>query len=96
MPALLDSPLLDIELTLDDILGDKYTVIVYNDDVTPVSVVIQVTIAAFSISQEEAFEFVLKVHNEGKAAYGIFPKEEASQKASMYKARSIKASIDRV
>ena len=58
-----------------------YDVILLNDDFTPMDFVVYVLKEIFNHTDQQANEFMLKVHNEGKASCGIFTKDLAETKS---------------
>jgi len=58
----------------------NYYVIMHNDDYTPMDFVIDVLQRFFSLDTEQATRIMLKVHNEGRGACGIFPRDIAATK----------------
>lgn len=58
-----------------------YTVVIVNDDFTPMDFVVKVIVSVFYLSLEEATHLMLKVHKEGKAGIGSFTFEIAEHKA---------------
>jgi ATP-dependent Clp protease adaptor protein ClpS len=59
---------------------NRYKVIVYNDDVTPMDFVIVMFYTIFKHSVDSATELTLKIHNQGSALAGIYSHEIAEQK----------------
>ena len=57
-----------------------YKVVLLNDDYTPMDFVIDVLQRFFSLDTEQATRIMLKVHNEGRGACGIFPRDIAATK----------------
>ena len=57
-----------------------YKVLLLNDDYTPMDFVIDVLQRFFSLDTEQATRIMLKVHNEGRGACGIFPRDIAATK----------------
>ena len=57
-----------------------YTVLLLNDDYTPMEFVIAVLQQFFSLDQERATRVMLQVHTEGKGVCGVFPKDIAATK----------------
>ncbi len=49
-----------------------YTVVLHNDDYTPMDFVIDVLTRFFNMQYEKASEIMLQVHYEGKAVCGVF------------------------
>ena len=58
-----------------------YKVILMNDDYTPMEFVIHILENFFSLEREKATQIMLKVHTEGSAVVGIFPKDIAETKS---------------
>lgn len=59
----------------------RYSVILLNDDYTPMEFVVEVLCKFFSMNLETATGVMLKVHTEGKGVCGVFSKEIAETKA---------------
>jgi ATP-dependent Clp protease adaptor protein ClpS len=59
----------------------KWTVVLHNDDYTPINFVISVLVEIFHLSIEEAEVITMRVHNEGRSPVGNFSKEIAQTKA---------------
>jgi len=59
-----------------------YKVLLYNDDFTTMEFVIEVLQKFFHIERERAVQIMLKVHKDGLAICGIYPKDIAETKAS--------------
>ncbi len=59
-----------------------YKVLLLNDDYTTMEFVIEVLQGIFSMSQEQATHVMLKVHNEGSAVCGLYPRDIAETKVS--------------
>ena len=57
-----------------------YKVILLNDDYTTMEFVIEVLKTFFSMSPERATQVMLKIHNEGSAVCGVYPKDIAETK----------------
>jgi ATP-dependent Clp protease adaptor protein ClpS len=57
-----------------------YKVLLLNDDYTPMDFVITVLQRFFSLDTEQATQIMLKVHNEGRGACGVFPRDIAATK----------------
>ena len=57
-----------------------WTVILVNDDFTPMLFVVQVLVAIFNQSVADANRIMLAVHNQGKANVGSYTYEVASHK----------------
>ena len=59
---------------------NRYKVIVYNDDVTPMDFVIVMVCIIFKHSVDSATELTLKIHHQGSALAGVYSHEIAEQK----------------
>lgn len=57
-----------------------YSVIMHNDDYTPMDFVVGILVKIFHKTNKEAQEIMLKVHQEGKAICGIYTFEIAESK----------------
>lgn len=57
-----------------------YKVKLLNDDYTTMDFVVEVLQIFFSMRTEQAIQVMLKVHNEGSAVCGIYPKDIAETK----------------
>ncbi len=57
-----------------------YKVVLLNDDYTPMDFVINVLQRFFSLDTEQATRIMLKVHNEGRAACGVYTRDIAATK----------------
>ena len=57
-----------------------YRVILLNDDYTTMEFVVEVLETIFSMSRERATQVMLKVHQEGSAVCGVYPKDIAETK----------------
>ena len=57
-----------------------YNVLLLNDDFTPMEFVVVVLQRFFSKDREQATRIMLKVHSEGQAVCGIYPKDVAETK----------------
>ena len=60
---------------------ERYNVIMFNDDFTPMDFVVYVLKEIFNHTDQQANEIMLKVHNEGEASCGIFTKDLAETKS---------------
>jgi ATP-dependent Clp protease adaptor protein ClpS len=58
-----------------------YKVILLNDDYTPMEFVVHILERFFSMEREKATQIMLKVHTEGSAVVGIFPRDIAETKS---------------
>jgi ATP-dependent Clp protease adaptor protein ClpS len=59
-----------------------YTVVMLNDDFTPMEFVVHVLESFFSMDREKAVRVMLQVHTQGKSVCGIFTREIAETKVS--------------
>lgn len=57
-----------------------YTVLLLNDDFTPMDFVILVLQKFFLMSREQATQIMLKVHIEGRGICGVYPRDVAATK----------------
>lgn len=57
-----------------------YKVLLLNDDFTPMEFVVQVLQQIFHMDRERATQTMLKVHTEGRAVCGIYPRDIAETK----------------
>jgi ATP-dependent Clp protease adaptor protein ClpS len=57
-----------------------YTVVLLNDDFTPMDFVVLVLQKFFSMDRERAMQIMLKVHMEGRGVCGIYPRDIAATK----------------
>jgi ATP-dependent Clp protease adaptor protein ClpS len=61
---------------------NRYRVIIFNDDTTPMEFVIQILIEIFNKDIESATELTMEVHTKGKATAGIYTAEIAHEKVA--------------
>lgn len=59
-----------------------YKVVLLNDDYTTMDFVIEVLQTIFNMSRERATQVMLKVHEEGSAVCGVYPKDIAETKVA--------------
>ncbi|MBI1174582.1 MAG: ATP-dependent Clp protease adapter ClpS [Sideroxydans sp.] len=59
-----------------------YKVVLLNDDYTTMEFVIEVLQTIFNMSRERATQIMLKVHQEGSAVCGVYPKDIAVSKVA--------------
>ena len=59
-----------------------YTVLLLNDDFTPMEFVIDILQKFFRLSQEDATRVMLTIHNQGVGLCGVFTLEGAETKAA--------------
>ncbi|MDR1662514.1 MAG: ATP-dependent Clp protease adapter ClpS [Azoarcus sp.] len=57
-----------------------YTVLLLNDDFTPMDFVVHVLQRFFSMNREQATQTMLKVHMEGRGICGTYPRDIAATK----------------
>jgi ATP-dependent Clp protease adaptor protein ClpS len=57
-----------------------YTVVLLNDDFTPMEFVVLVLQKFFSMNREQATQTMLKVHMEGRGVCGVYPRDVAATK----------------
>ncbi|MDR0379983.1 MAG: ATP-dependent Clp protease adapter ClpS [Candidatus Accumulibacter sp.] len=57
-----------------------YTVLLLNDDFTPMDFVVHVLQRFFSMNRERATQTMLKVHMEGRGICGTYPRDIAATK----------------
>jgi ATP-dependent Clp protease adaptor protein ClpS len=68
-----------------------YKVLLLNDDYTPMEFVVAIIQEYFNKDRESATQIMLKVHRDGKATCGIFPKDIASTKVELVLTHARKA-----
>lgn len=59
---------------------ELYKVILFNDDYTTMDFVVEVLQVFFAMNRERATQVMLKVHQEGSAVCGIYPRDIAETK----------------
>lgn len=59
----------------------KYKVVMYNDDFTPMDVVVEILMEVFHKSYDEAVAVMLTVHKGNKAVVGLYSYDIAKTKA---------------
>jgi ATP-dependent Clp protease adaptor protein ClpS len=60
----------------------KWSVLILNDDATPMDFVVDVIEQVFDIDLEDSRRLMLRVHNEGSVACGVYSQEIAKAKAA--------------
>jgi|TARA_B100001093_G_C26726631_1_gene970262 ATP-dependent Clp protease adaptor protein ClpS len=60
----------------------NYTVIILNDEVTPMDFVIEIMVKIFKHTLETAKDLTIKIHKEGSAVVGLYTYELAEQKGT--------------
>ena len=63
-----------------------YTVLLLNDDYTPMDFVVLVLQRYFSMDRERATQIMLKVHMEGRGICGVYPRDIAATKVEQVSA----------
>jgi len=66
-----------------------YKVILLNDDYSTMVFVVEVLQTFFSMGRERAMQVMLKVHTEGAAVCGVYPKDTAETKVAQVTAFAI-------
>ena len=59
-----------------------YTVLLLNDDFTPMEFVVFVLQKFFSMNREQATQIMLKVHVEGRGICGVYPRDVAATRVA--------------
>lgn len=59
-----------------------YTVLLLNDDYTPMDFVIEVLMSFFSMDEEKATQVMLHVHTRGRGVCGVYTREVAESKVA--------------
>ena len=59
-----------------------YSVLLFNDDYTPMEFVVEVLQRFFNKNREQATQIMLQVHTKGSSVCGIYPLEIAETKVS--------------
>jgi len=60
-----------------------YKVIMLNDDYTPMEFVVEILVKFFSLNEDKAVKTMLKIHHEGRAICGIYPRDIAQTKVDI-------------
>jgi len=60
-----------------------YTVLLLNDDYTPMEFVVHVLEQFFNFSREKSVQVMLQVHNDGQGVCGTFTRDVAETKVTM-------------
>ena len=63
-----------------------FKVLLFNDDYTTMDFVVEVLQAFFSMNRERATQVMLKVHQEGSAICGVYPRDIAETKVTQVSA----------
>ncbi len=61
----------------------KYRVLLINDDYTPMGFVVDVLMRFFYLSEVQANEIMLRVHQQGRGLCGIYPRDIAETKVAL-------------
>ena len=61
---------------------DHYSVLLLNDDKTPMEFVVDILQDVFGMNRDDAINLMFSVHTEGRAECGQFAYEEANRKAA--------------
>lgn len=75
------SGVLEIERSVEILPPPLYQVWLLNDDFTPMEFVIEILREFFYKKEDEAEQIMLKVHHEGRAVCGQYPRDVAETKA---------------
>lgn len=59
----------------------NYAVVIYNNDSTPMELVVEILCNIFNHSTKLAYDLTMKIHTDGLATAGIYTYEIAEQKA---------------
>jgi ATP-dependent Clp protease adaptor protein ClpS len=59
-----------------------YKVMLLNDDYSTMVFVVEVLQTFFAMGREQAMQIMLKVHNDGSAVCGVYPKDTAETKVA--------------
>lgn len=86
----------DTAAEIDAIFGDKYKVIVHNDDVTTFATVITALVQLFDHTVEEAEELAHQVDSTGRAVVAVLSKDEAAAGVTGLHSFKIQASMEEV
>jgi ATP-dependent Clp protease adaptor protein ClpS len=59
-----------------------YKVMLLNDDYSTMNFVVEVLQTFFAMGREQAMQVMLKIHNEGSAVCGVYPRDTAETKVA--------------
>ena len=60
----------------------RFSVLLLNDDYTPMDFVVEVLMTFFGMNEEKATQVMLLVHTQGKAVCGVYTRDIAETKAA--------------
>ena len=66
-----------------------YKVMLLNDDYSTMDFVVEVLQIFFAMGRERALQVMLKVHNEGSAVCGVYPRDTAETKVAQVTAFAV-------
>ena len=69
----------------------RYRVLLHNDDYTTMEFVIEILVAIFRKTPDEAMDIMLAVHNTGLGSCGVYTEEVAETKVAQVHGRARKA-----
>lgn len=86
----MDIPTIESPVKLPGIQTEKpklkkppmYKVIMLNDDYTPMDFVVELLRSHFGKTHEDATQIMLRIHNEGEAICGCYPRDIAESKVA--------------
>ncbi|NCT57257.1 MAG: ATP-dependent Clp protease adapter ClpS [Legionella sp.] len=55
----------------------KYSVVLYNDDYTPMGFVVEVLKRFFLLTEEKATQVMMEIHKKGRAVCGVYTRDVA-------------------
>jgi len=58
----------------------KWAIVIHNDDITPMEFVVHLLQSVFGMPAGKSIEVMLRIHQDGKAAVGVWPYEIAKDK----------------
>ena len=88
-PTIIDRPDID-ESTENDL---PWNVFLWNDDITPMQVVVGIIQAVFSYTKEKAEQYMLEAHTNGKTVIWSGKREEAHAKVELLHAYGVNATM---
>jgi ATP-dependent Clp protease adaptor protein ClpS len=66
----------------------RFAVVLHNDDYTTMEFVIEVLTLFFHLTEEQATQVMLKIHNEGRGVAGVYNFEIAETKANQVRSHA--------